>query len=156
MVYTDIIVEVGANFMKTIHITVLILMVNLVSCGDSYNSRVFQGNGNFNGNLQACKPGCYGIPQEWYDLGLILDADGNPLAKADPTIKKHGKCFFKVCSDPDSSYTKDALDWVDRFGGEVVYDDSDIVKCDSLKSIQSTSSFGIHESSIDYQKEPGC
>lgn len=143
--------------MKTVHLIVLALMINLVGCGDSYNSRVFQGNQNFTGNVQACKAGCFGIPQEWYDLGIILDINGNPVTNIDPTIKKAGKCYFKLCNDPDSSYNKDALEWVDLNGGQIVYDDSDIVKCDSLKSIQmQTNSSAIQENSIDYQKEPGC
>ncbi len=134
----------------------------LVSCGDSYNSRLFEGNRGLTENLQSCKPGCYGIPQEWYDLGLIIDVDGNPMSKADPEVKKRGECYFKVCNDPNSNYTKDALDWVSRFGGEVVYDDSDIVKCDALKSVQpilfNSSNFNSNsfEATVNFDQEPGC
>jgi hypothetical protein len=146
--------------MKLWRYGIFLAIAQLISCGDSYNSRMFEGNKGFTENLQSCKPGCYGIPQEWYDLGIIVDVDGNPLSKADPEVKKRGECFFKVCNDPSSSYTKDAIDWVNRFGGEVIYDDSNIVKCDELKSVQSIMFNNLNETSestnINFDKAPGC
>lgn len=143
--------------MKYYFIFALLLLSQLIGCGDSYNSRLFQGEKGVTQNLGNCKPGCYGIPQEWYDLGIIIDVDGNPLTQADPEVKKRGECFFKLCNDPNSSYTKDAIDWVDRFGGEIIYDDSDIVKCDALKSVQPIIFNNSFEpTSINLDKQPGC
>lgn len=141
--------------MKSVHFTVLALLINLVSCGDSYNSRVFQGDKGFTEDAQSCKAGCFGIPQEWYDLGIIIDVNGNSISKIDNSVKKPGKCYFKLCTDPDSSYNKDAQDWIDKHGGEIVIDDSDIIKCDALKSVQ-PANFNFQESSIDFLKESDC
>ena len=133
----------------------IFLTILLTACGDSYNSRVFQGDKSLTGDIQSCKGGCYGFPAEWYDLGLIVDKDGNVVLAPDPTVKKAGSCYFKVCSDPDSSYTKDAQEWVARFGGDIIFDDSDVIKCDALKSSTMTISSSV-ESTVDFEKEPEC
>lgn len=142
--------------MKLVRLILITLIINsTLSCGDSYNSRIFQGDKGITQNALNCKPGCYGFPQEWYDLGIIIDKDGNPITAIDPEVKKAGLCYFKLCDDPDSSYNKDALEWISRFGGDITYDDTDIVKCDLLKSTHNVI-FSIHSNSVEFEKEPGC
>lgn len=145
--------------MKSIHLAVLGLFINLVSCGDSHNSRLALEASGITENLKNCKSGCYGIPQEWYDLGIIVDNNGNKISLIDASIKKAGACNFKLCNDQDSSYNKDAVEWVERNGGKITYDDSDVIKCDNLKStlqINQLSTFDIHENYINYEKETDC
>lgn len=134
--------------------SLLISIVILSSCGDSSNSRVFKSNEKFVPEAQTCKPGCFGIPQEWYDLGLVVDENGQPLTTQDPLVKKHGACYFKVCDD-ESLYTLDAKEYKTRFGGDIIVE-TDPIKCGNLSSyaiqVQSTeqgSSSGIDFDNID-------
>lgn len=127
----------------------IFLTIHINSCGDSSNSRVFGTSTSIKSPIETCKPGCYGIPDEWYNLGLIVDINGTPINTPDPEVKKHGECYFKVCND-SSAYTNDAKAYVEKFGGDIIYE-TDPIKCANLSSM----SFQVNESeqdaSIDFE-----
>lgn len=135
-------------FLLSLPLFITIVLLN--SCGDSSNSRVFGTSTKVVPSAENCKPGCFGIPQEWYELGLVIDINGNPINTPDPEVKKHGECFFRVCND-SSAYTLDAKEYINRFDGEIVFE-TDPIKCANLSTMTFQVNDTNQDNSIDFEK----
>jgi len=111
--------------LKIFNLLVWCLPAILMGCGNSNNSRMFPTvDGSITGGIIAnplCTKGCYGIPQSWYDNGIVVTASG-VKKKLDPTVNFYGACSFKVCPDNTDPIHKDAKEYIATYGGTLIED----------------------------------
>lgn len=114
------------------------IAMSFTSCGQSGNSRVLVRDSNIEteaeqgtDTVKKCIKGCFGVPQSWFDAGIVTDSNKKPIT-FDPGVNAYGSCHFIVCPDANDPFRKGAKEYVEAFTGGLFDDPS---KCAATTSL---------------------
>lgn len=119
-------------------LTVFSLIFGLTNCGQSGNSRVLVRDSNIEteadqgaDTTKKCLKGCFGVPQSWFEAGIIVDTN-KKIVSFNPATNAYGPCYFLVCPDINDPFHKGAKEYVEAFTGGIFEDPG---KCASSMSL---------------------